>query len=54
MFQLGDIVAVVGQSKRLMVVHIERGYVTVAWKLRDGQVREKTAHQSVFILLQRA
>lgn len=54
MFQLGDIVAEVSQSKRLLVVDTERGYVTVAWKLRDGQVREKVRHQSAFVLLQRA
>lgn len=54
MYQLGDIVAIVGQSKRLLVVDIERGYVTVAWKLRSGEVREKVKHQSAFVLLQRA
>lgn len=54
MFHLGDIVAIVGQSKRLLVVDVERGYVTASWKLRDGRVLERVAHQSAFVLLQRA
>lgn len=54
MYQLGDIVAVAGQSKRLMVVAIDGHRLTVAWKLRTGEVREKSRHQSAFVLLQRA